>query len=114
MSLCQMDDGFVVCLLEIGLVPGFVNGFGVVARLVGAGRARIGAAQGFHGALAVRHGGRLADDEENARVADDDGHAGQEERHDEQELLGRVLVAILQDRARAHLFVQSEDAPLAE
>lgn len=64
--------------------------------------------------LAVRHGRRPPHDEEDARVADDDGQARQHERHDEQELLGRASVGVGEDGARADLLVQSEGAPLAE
>jgi len=49
----------------------------MLERIFRARRAWIVAAEGFHRPLAVRYGGGLANDEEDSRVADDDGHAGQ-------------------------------------
>ena len=56
----------------------------------------------------------LADDEEDARVADDDGQTGQQEGDDEEELFGRPVRVVLQDRTRADVRVQAETAPPAE
>jgi len=93
---------------------GFVDGFGILEGLIGAGRASIGAAEGFHGALAVRYSSSLSNDKENSGVADDDGYAGEQESHNEEELFGRMVVTILQNGTRAHLFIKTKHAPLTE
>lgn len=66
------------------------------------------------GLVPPRLKGRLPNDVEDPRVADDDGEAGQDEGHHEEELLGRAAVVVGQDGAGPDLAVQPELAPGVE
>lgn len=61
----------------------------------------------------VRHGRGLSNDEEDAGVADDDGQARKDKRHDEQELLWWTTSNwIRKNGTGSNLFVQPKTSPL--
>lgn len=58
--------------------------------------------------------GCLADEQKDAGIADDNADAGQHEGDHEEELLGRAIVFVVQNGARADAGVQAEPAPDAQ
>lgn len=59
----------------------------------------------------MRSSGRFARDEEDPRVACDDGQTGHDESEDEEELFGRAAVFVLEDRAAPNVGIEPELPP---